>query len=90
MVRANPRIPAEDLSEGLRLALPGFDDLVTSDACGELDDGIADVSFGLANSAIGFGDDVREAVKALREVDVFWGDGRDRKLTTLPCELSDS
>ena len=87
MVRTSPPLSAEKLSDNLRLALAGFDELVDSDGYGQCDDGIVDVSFGLANSTIGFGDDVREAMKSIREVDVCWGDGRGKKLATLPCEF---
>lgn len=44
--------------------------------------------FGLANSAIGVDDKIREAIKSLRSVEVFWGETRERQLTTLPCEIA--
>lgn len=87
MVRTSPNLPAEKLSDSLWLALPGFDDLVGSDAYGKLADEVVVVSFGLVNSTIGFSDDVCDAVKSLQEVEMFWGDGRERKLATLPCEF---
>lgn len=88
MVRTNPSLPAEELSENLCLALPEFEELVKSDAYGQCDGGNVDVSFGLANSGPGFGNDVREAIKSLRDVDIFWGEGRERRLATLPCEFT--
>lgn len=86
MVRTNPSLLADVLSDNLRLALPGFNELVDSASYGQCDDGISDISFGLADSTIGFGDEVREAIKSIEEVDVLWGDRRDQKLATLPCE----
>ena len=52
-------------------------------------DGIIGVSFGLANSAIGFDDDIREAIKSMTDVEIFWGEDRGRKLATVPCEHAD-
>lgn len=89
MIRTNSNLSAEDLSDNLRLALPGFEELVDSRAYGQCDDGIAEVSFALADSGPGFGDEVREAIKSIQEVDIFWGDRREQKLATLPCNQAE-
>ena len=88
MVRTVPFRNEEQIADGLRLALPGFDDLVESDGYGRFDDGdgIIGMSFGLANSAIGFDQDVRDAIHSLEAVEVFWGDERKHQLAKLPCD----
>ncbi len=88
MVRTTPYISEEQLGEHLNLALLEFDELVASDGYAQYDDGdgIVGMSFGLTNSPIGFDDEVREAIKSILDVEVFWGEGRERKLATLPCE----
>lgn len=87
MVRTLPFVFEEHLGEQLKLALPGFDQFVSSDGYGQYDDadGIVCVSFGLANSAIGFDDDVREAIESMQDVEIYWGDNRERKLATVAC-----
>jgi hypothetical protein len=87
MVRTNPDLPAEKLSVNLQLSLPGFEQLIESDAFGYCGDGIAEVSFSLGNSGIRF-DDVREAIMSIRDVGIFWSDGRKSQLATLPCEFA--
>lgn len=90
MVRTTPSISEEELGKHLKLSLPGFEDLVSSDGYGQFDDGdgVMGVSFGLANSSIGFNDGVREAIKSTHDVDIFWGEDRANKLATVPCECA--
>lgn len=89
MVRTLPFCSEDQIAQGLRLALPGFDDLIESDGYGRFDDGdgIIGMSFGLANSSIGFNQEIRNAIGSLDVVEVFWGDGRENQLATLPCEF---
>jgi len=88
MVRTSPALPAVEL-DNLCLALPGFDKLVESAShSGQTADGTVAMGFGLAGSRLGFDDDVREAIKSIQEVDIFWGNSRERKLATVPCERS--
>lgn len=88
MVQTIPLISEEQLAEHLTLALPGFDELASSDGYGQFDDGegIIGLSFGLANSAIGFDDSTRESIMSLQDVEMYWGEGREKKLATVPCE----
>ena len=69
------------------MAIPGFDDLAEACSWGPFDDGdgIVEVGFGLANTAIGFEAEVRKAIESIQEVDIFWGDTRETKLATLRC-----
>lgn len=92
MVRTSPFISEEQLGEHLNLALTGFDELVSSDGCGQFDDGdgVVGIYFGLANSAIGFDDEIREAIKSMQDVEVFWGEDWERKLATVPCDQESS
>jgi hypothetical protein len=87
MVRASPSLPAEKLSGNLQLLLPGLEQLIESDAYGYCGDGIAEISFAPGNSGIRF-DDVRETIMSIRDVEIFWCEGRNNKLATLPCEFA--
>jgi hypothetical protein len=88
MVRTEPFRSEEQLAQGLRLALPSFDELIAPDGYGQFDDGngVIGMSFGLANSSIGFDQEVRNTIATLEVVEVVWDDGRRHQLVTLPCE----
>jgi len=86
-VRTSPTLTAMEL-DNLWLVLPGFEDLIEpAGHSGQTADGIVEVYYCLGNS-IDFDDDVREAIKSIQEVDIFWGKSRERKLATVPCERS--
>jgi len=91
-VRTDPQMTSDALWQHLRLAIPGYDEILDAPGCGSVDQGI-ELGFALIELAAILGhaaDDKRQAwlrnmVATLKKVDVVWAADQTIPLATIPC-----
>ena len=92
MIRTHPSLSIDKLTDNLRLEVPGYDELLSASAYGQVEGGFVHC-FGLGDLASCLDFDTnrarkewqRETANTLQKVNIYWGDSRETKLATVPC-----